>query len=206
MTAAATTILLSGPHRKNAEQTIKDHHYTRSVPSGKSYYVKYDDAIVVWSIPANYNIARFVLGWEGGTVWELSRLWAPDGHRPSLLTEAISAALKVLRREETVDAVVSYADPNAGHHGGVYRAASWIYHGQSEESRVYVSKETGEHVSRRAFHSGKRGLKKAEIEALGYAQLKLPGKERFVRPLSRRARRAFRQATQPTRMSPRVGH
>jgi len=180
--------LLTGGCRAAAEAQIRLSHYTHSVPSGKSYYVKCDDALVVWSIPANYNLANFVLGWKG-SLWELSRLWAPDGHRPSLLTEAISEALSALRQQERVDAVVSYADPNAGHLGGVYRAASWIYHGQSEESRVYVSKETGEHVSRRAFHSGNRGMTKAEIEALGYAQVKLPGKQRFVRPVSQRARK-----------------
>lgn len=181
-------MLLTGEARKKAETTIRERHYTHCVPSGKSYYVAYDDAIVVWSIPANKNIARFILGFDG-KVWELSRLWAPDGHRPNLLTEAISAAVGVLRsHEKNIDALVSYADPNAGHEGGVYRAASWLYHGQSEESRVYVD-SSGQSVARRAFHSGSKGMTKAEIAALGYVQKKLPGKQRFVRPLSRAAKR-----------------
>ena len=124
-------------------------------------------------------------------VFELSRLWAPDGHAPNLLTQAISAAVDMIRRIENPDALVSYADPNVGHHGGVYRAASWIYHGKSEEVRTYIGVD-GNTVSRRAFHSGKVGMRKAEIEALGYTELKLPGKERFVRPLSREAVEALR--------------
>ena len=73
-------LVLVGEARPEAIKTIKRRHYTRSVPSGKSHYMRFRDALVVWSIPANNNIARFVLGWDGGVVWELSRLWAPDGH------------------------------------------------------------------------------------------------------------------------------
>ncbi len=187
---------LAGRAREEAAETIRRCHYTRSVPSGKSHYLRCGDAIVVWSIPANKNIARFVLGWPGN-VWELSRLWAPDGHEKNLLTRAISAAVAVIRRLENPDALVSYADPNAGHKGGVYRAASWLYHGKSEEVRTYRGPD-GNTVARRAFHSGKTGMKKAEIEAMGYIELKLPGKERFVKPLTRKARKALTRATQNT--------
>lgn len=181
---------LLGDDRAAAIDTLRRNHYTRSVPSGKSHYVQFGDAIVVWSIPANKNIARFVLGWHGN-VWELSRLWAPNGHEPNLLTQAISAAVKRIVQLERPDALVSYADPNAGHKGGVYRAASWLYHGRSEEVRAYRAPD-GSTVARRAFHSGQKGLRKAEIEALGYKEEKLPGKERFVHPLSKRAVRALR--------------
>jgi len=180
-------LVLVGEARREAIKTIKRRHYTQSVPSGKSHYMRFRDALVVWSIPANNNIARFVLGWDGGVVWELSRLWAPDGHEKNLLTRAISHAVKRLVELERPDAVVSYADPNVGHLGGVYRAASWVDHGQSDESRAYRSAE-GKILPRRAFHSGQSILSKAEIEQLGYAELNLPGKHRFVRFLSRQAR------------------
>ena len=176
-----------GQDRDFAAKVIRRSHYTHSVPSGKSHYVAFKDALVVWSIPANKNIAAFILGWPGN-VWELARLWAPDGHEKNLLTQAISAAVEVIVRIERPDALVSYADPNAGHKGGVYRAASWIYHGKSEEVRTYRDSE-GKTFARRAFHSGSKGMTKAEIEALGYLEMKLPGKERFVRPLTRRAKK-----------------
>ncbi len=182
-------MLLIGSERSKAIDTIREHHYTHSVPSGKSYYVRFEDSIVVWSIPANKNIAHFILGWHG-IVWELSRLWAPDGHRKNLLTQAISAATTVIKSLERPDALVSYADPNVGHRGGVYRAASWIYHGTSAEVRAYVNSQ-GHSFSRRKFHSGGKGMTKAQIESMGYRELKLPGKERFIKPISKRARRRF---------------
>lgn len=132
-------------------------------------------------VPANKNIAKFVLG-VPGSVWELSRLWAPDQHAPNLLTQAISAAVKEIIRLERPHALVSYADPNVGHRGGVYRAASWEYHGQSEEGRYYKHPD-GRIASRRAFHSGSRHMVKAEILAQGWEEHKLPGKLRFVRRL-----------------------
>lgn len=179
---SAHVIILTGPERESAIETLKAHHYTHSVPSGKSHYLRYEAALVVWSIPANKNLARFILG-RPGNVWELSRLWAPDCHERDLLTRAISAAVKVIERLEHPNAVVSYADPNVGHNGTVYKAASWISHGRSEEVRVYVNQD-GQRVARRAFHSGRNGLTKAQIEQQGFRELKLPGKLRFVKYLS----------------------
>src|SRR5579859_8203262 len=104
------SIELTGESKQRAIETIRTHHYTHSVPSGKSHYFQFDSVIVVWSIPANKNIAKFILK-QSGNVWELSRLWAPDGHEKNLLTQAISAAVSFIKQKEKPDALVSYADP-----------------------------------------------------------------------------------------------
>jgi hypothetical protein len=157
---------------------------------------------VVFSLPANYNMARhFLPGVDASKVFELTRLWAPDGHERNLLTQAIAAAVAILRQvEPNIDLVVSYADPSAGHRGHVYRAASWIETGRSEEVRAWRHKDGGPILPRRAFHSDDRHLNKPEVEALGYVQLRLPGKHRFVRPLSRRAKRLW-PAPEPNRLA-----
>jgi hypothetical protein len=188
-----TAELLTGPYRKQIADVIRSYHYSHTVPSGKSHYVEFDGAYVVWSIPANNNLAKFLLG-EPGNVWELSRLWAPNGHPRNLLTQAISAAVGVIQRLERPDLLVSYADPHQGHHGGIYRAASWLYHGKSDECRGWI--KDGQWFARRKFHSGKTFKTKPEIEAMGYTQHNLPGKERFVKPLSRKAKRRFKSVTQ----------
>lgn len=185
-----TPEILTGRDRQVAAEIITRAHYTKSVPSGKSHYIKFNAALVVWSIPANKNLARFL---GGKNVWELSRLWAPDGHAPNLLTQAISAGVKAIIILENPDILVSYADPNVGHSGGVYKAASWIYHGRSEEARAYRN-AAGDVFARRKFHSGKRGMSKTQIEALGFVELRLPGKIRFIKPLSRAAKKRFSSA------------
>jgi hypothetical protein len=136
-----------------ARWKVRTSHYTHSVPSGKSHYFKIEDAIVVYSIPANQHVGRFLLG-RDCVVWELARLWAPDGHERNLLTRAVAASVPALKcAEPGVELLVSYADPNVGHHGGVYRAASWLYTGQAEDGRYYTDAK-GQVVSRRKFHSG----------------------------------------------------
>ena len=184
--------LLSGIWRDRAIETVKTKHYTHSVPSGKTHWFEYQSALVAWSIPANNNVSRFLIG-EPNRVWELARLWAPDGHEPNLLTQAISATLRELRRiEPRVLAVVSYAVFCLKKKGGVYRAASWLYLGQCEESRYYVD-ASGQAVSRRKFHSGNRCMVKAEIEALGFREMRKPGKHRFAFGLTKAARKTLRQ-------------
>src|SRR5262245_10101984 len=91
--------LLAGAARARAEETVCREHYLHSVPSGKSWYCGFEDAIVIWSIPANMNIASFVLG-RPGKCLELARLYAPDGHRKNLLTEAIAFAVKIINQIE----------------------------------------------------------------------------------------------------------
>ena len=174
--------LLVGEHRAEAITAVERNHYAHAVSSGKTYWFSCGEALVAWSIPANNNVSNFLIG-KPKLVWELSRLWAPDGHKPNLLTQAIASTLKAFRHlEPEVRAVVSYADPNVGHKGGVYRAASWMYCGQCEEGRYYVD-STGQVVSRRKFHSGSKYLSKTEIEAMGYRQLKKPGKHRYAKGL-----------------------
>ena len=182
---------LTGDDRKLAEFTIEKCHYAHSIPSGKTHYFLAAGAFFAFSIPANKNISTFLIG-TPGKVWELARMWAHDNHKPNALTQGLAASVAGLFSIEDVEALVSYADPNVGHSGHVYRAASWVYMGQSEEGRYYRD-ESGQVVSRRKFHSGSRSLTKAEILALGYSELKLPGKHRFARGLTRSARRAISQ-------------
>lgn len=168
-------------------------HYTHSVPSGKSWYYSFETAVVCFAIPPNPYISAYLVG-APNKVLELSRLWAPDGHEPNLLTRAIARAVDQIRRDAPgYEALVSYADPNVGHEGGVYRAASWVPIGRSEEGRYYVDAATGQVVPRRKFHSGSRSMAKAEIVRLGFVELKKPGKIRFARGLTRKARRAIEE-------------
>jgi len=180
--------LIHGAWRTAAADTIRKHHYLHSVPSGKSHYIAFEDAFVVWSIPPNCNISSFLVG-KPNVVWELSRLWAPDGHRPNILTQAISFAVKELRLLELdCAAVVSYADPNVGHHGGIYLAASWIPCGQSEETRYYKNSE-GQQVARRTYVRGKQRDTTELVAKLGIHNTKKQGKLRFAFPLKKWARK-----------------
>jgi hypothetical protein len=171
--------------RTISKPIIEANHYLRSFPSGWTFSYQHGEAIVVYSIPANKNLGPYLFG-PDIEVRELARLWAPDHHEPNLLTAAIAASVKALRRQHPkVHALVSFADVNQEHHGGIYQAASWIFTGQSSESRVYITPD-GRTMSRRSFHSG------GTSHIPGIKPIKLPGKYRYVRPLTRQARKALR--------------
>jgi hypothetical protein len=176
--------------RSLADQ-LRQNHYLRSVPTRPVLYFEHDGAVVCFAVPANKNVSTWLLG-KPNAVLELARLWAPDGHRPNLLTEALAAAISELRRQQPeCEALISYADPNSGHIGGVYRAASWVALGQADETRYYKD-PNGRPVSRRKFHSGSVSYsRKDAITAAGFSEHKLPPKLRFARPLTRAARRAI---------------
>jgi len=159
----------------------------------------FDSVFFAFSIPANKNISGFLLG-EPKSVWELSRMWAADGHERNALTKSLKKSIARFKElEPAAKALVSYADPNVGHAGFVYRAASWVSMGQSEEGRYYVDGE-GQVVSRRKFHSGGSSMKKAEILSLGYQELKLPGKIRYAKGLTRYARNKINQKASALRV------
>lgn len=188
-----TARLLTGDARRAAIEQICARHYTQSFPSGKTHIFAFGPAFIAYSIPANPYVAKWLLGMpsQGNPVWELTRLWAPDGHDANLLTQALADSVSALRRiEPAIAALVSYADPNVGHRGGVYRAASWVQLGQSEEARAYRTAD-GRIIARRAFHSGSTHMTKAQIEATGAVQLRLPGKLRFAKGLTRKTRKAI---------------
>lgn len=171
-------------------------HYAHKAPSGKTHYFKYEDAVIAISIPANNNVSKWLVG-EKNRVWELSRMWAPDGHRKHLLTEAIAHALREFRLlEPEVWAVISYADPNGheqsgqrAHEGGVYLASSWTYLGQCEDGRYFRCAKTGQVHARRSFHMGHGFIRDHEIVARGFKKFNLPGKHRFARGLNKKARK-----------------
>lgn len=188
--------LLLGVDRSEAIRSIVSNHYTGSVPSGKSHYFKFDDAVIVFAIPANMHASRAVTGRVGFVTWELSRLWAPDGHRHDLMTQAISWSLGELLAIEKVDVIVSYADPNVGHYGGVYQAASWVYQGQSEECRGWLSRD-GKVVTRRAFHSGKSSMDASVIRGMGFSPVRLKGKHRYAKGMNKAAIRAVSEMAMP---------
>lgn len=192
-----TALLLTGAEIKEAQEILRAHHYLGRPPQGRTRYIKFESALIVWALPSNFNAgAHFLPETEKPVIWNLSRLWAPDGHEDNLLTRAISESIKLLKQLElkegrVIDLLISYADPYVGHGGTVYQAAGWIEISRSATSRDWVHSETGERRSHRSFHMGRTFLREPEIKKLGYVMVGVEGKHRFVQPLSRRAKKRY---------------
>lgn len=66
-------------------------------------------------------------------VWELSRLVRTEESQLPL-SRLIAMACHHIKALRTIDLLVSFADAQQGHHGGIYQACSWHYHGQRQRS------------------------------------------------------------------------
>lgn len=67
-------------------------------------------------------------------ICELNRVALRDHSTP--VSRIISIAMKIMRAKcPKIKAVVSFADPEQGHHGGIYQAGNWAYTGRSAPSK-----------------------------------------------------------------------
>lgn len=111
----------------DCEPLIKKFHYSHRVPSA----VKLCYAEMIVGPPrkvlacCTFSIATG--RWEE-ELWELTRLvCVPTYTQP--LTRLISKALGHIRQHRLMDLLVSFADAQEDHHGGIYQACSWVYDG-----------------------------------------------------------------------------
>jgi len=65
-------------------------------------------------------------------VLELTRLFIHDGYGSNIESYAIGQSFKWLREnDKSIKVLISYADPQAGHIGGIYKGTNWLYQGDS---------------------------------------------------------------------------
>ena len=111
------------------EQTknwILKKHYAKRMPPISYAFGLYDESkslqgIMTFGIPAS----RFDLDFQP---YELNRLVVNEGLGKNVLSYFVGQTLKKFPEKACI---VSYADPNNGHHGYIYQATNWIYTGVS---------------------------------------------------------------------------
>ena len=105
---------------------------------------------VVYSAPPREADKRY-----GGKTWELARLYLLDEIPRNAETWLIGASVRFIKRyHPTVEFLLSYADPSAGHSGTIYKASNWIQDGMTDDERKsprcdYVDSRTGRKYGRK---------------------------------------------------------
>lgn len=107
--------------------------------------------VIVFALPPRETAKRYGVP----LVWELARLFVIDGTPKNTESWFMARAVAwVKRNRPDVGALVSYADPSAGHAGTIYKAANWIADGRTDQERKTPRFDyqgaNGEHYSRRA--------------------------------------------------------
>lgn len=106
-----------------AESFIRDHHYLGTLPSSVrlNYGATEGPFLMAVACYGPCHNPRSPKDWL-----ELRRLAVhPSAHRFTL-SRFLAQTLRILRRRG-VPAVLTWADPNMGHHGGIYQATNWIF-------------------------------------------------------------------------------
>lgn len=165
-------------------------HYSRSMPAGKMVKVgawEGSDFIgaVVFSRGANKHLLTpYGLSQTEGC--ELTRVALRRGHGTPV-SRIVAQALRFLKvASPGMRLVVSYADVDEGHHGGIYQAGNWIYEGLMGEGTVSSFIVHGRKMHKKTVHS--RGVK----QSLGAVRQQLDpnatefrcaGKHKYLMPL-----------------------
>lgn len=145
-------------------------HYSHSVNGIKVSYC--------FRLLDNYRlIGAAIFGQMSTTAWkkfgqveldviELRRLACVDEAPRNTESYFVGAMLRWLRRRTQIKVVVSYADPNYGHTGIIYRASNFQHVGMSQKDYAFRDRETGAIHHSRALRTKYNGDYKPFVKRL----------------------------------------
>src|SRR6185312_16094402 len=123
-------------HEDEAQELVLKYHYSERLPGNVQVVGIFHEDGGLFGERARAVAACFFSSpptrWSEN-VLELSRLVRTDDTKPHL-TALIGKTCDFIRQKKICDLLVSFADATHKHHGGVYQAASWFYHGQRDRA------------------------------------------------------------------------
>lgn len=168
-------------HIQEAKRLVEHYHYTKYLPRTEHVYSLHAGTC---ELMLGDMLAACFFGIPGSRwehpVLELVRLVRRDDVDYPL-TSLIAFACRDLRRRG-YDLLISYADASYGHHGGIYQAASWAYHGIDGfliEGKFYAAR-TRDHI----FGSSALSILKKENPHLNIEPSYDKGKHLYWRALN----------------------
>jgi len=174
-----------------AKYACENWHYSRCLPVGKVVKVGAWESgkfigVVMFGRGANCNMVKgYGLSQDEGC--ELVRVALTSHIAP--VSKIMALAVKFLKREnQGLRLVVSYADPEQGHHGGIYQACGWVYRGLSASAL-------------KVWFNGKWSHKKT-VDDSGRCQKdmktkKVQGKHTYLMPLDAAMRAQIQPLSKP---------
>ena len=176
---------------ESAKYACKKWHYSKSLPGGKLVKIgAWEDGLyvgcVVFGRGANNNIGK-EFGLNQTECIELVRIALTKHITP--VSQICMNAIKMLSNSNKgLRLLVSYADPEEGHNGGIYQAMNWIYTGMSlPGEKVYYKQKW---VHRRTV-DGVFGNHK------GFVTKKTCGKHKYLMPLDKKIKKQFLLLAKP---------
>lgn len=142
------------PHHL-AKPWILDRHYAHRLPpiseaAGLFINRQLEGVCTFGPPPRMFNDGANLFRDVVVSTYELNRLVTMDGLPRNALSRFVTHACRLL---DPPAAIISYADPNAGHHGYIYQATNWFYLGETAGRAKYVNTATGKDFHARSIVS-----------------------------------------------------
>lgn len=135
-----TSLKIDWATHEAAKYACENWHYSGCVPKSKQNKIAiYEDekfvGVVMVGSSTGPNVFSF-LGLTQFTGAELTRVALRNHKTP--VSRILSIAFKFIQKKNPkLKAIVSFADANVGHHGGIYQAGNWKYFGRSTPQKQW---------------------------------------------------------------------
>ena len=177
-------------------------HYSKSTPVPPLVKVGVWEAgkfvgVVIFSRGASSNLLKpYRLQQSQGC--ELTRV-ALNSHK-SPVSRIVAIAIRFLKKHNPgLRLIVSFADPQQQHHGGIYQAGNWIYAGVTAAGKEYFHNGRRLH-SRQVSEKGwniQQGKRRATIKPSQCKVVTTPGKHRYLMPLDKEMKKQVGSLSKP---------
>ena len=190
-------VVLAGCSHEAALYAVENWHYSAGLPSGKRTKIGIWEGtpsefigVIIFSRGASPYLGK-PYDLEQNQLCELTRIAMRPDHKVPV-TYVVARALKMLKEEaKGIQLVFSYADPEQGHHGGIYQAGNWIYAGVTQVSPSwYINGKWRHHrtVVSKVIAGSLRPDFYEWAKATGRSRMPLP-KHRYLYPFNRKLRK-----------------
>ena len=175
--------------KNEAVKYIQEHHYSKTCsPNPFPCYGLFNNKLIgvlMFAVPCSENVRSSFLGKKyKKRITELHRLHILDIAPFNTESWFISKCLKLLKQiQPEIWGIVSFADPNEGHNGTIYKATNAYYLGKSNKATFYRDQKGRLRHPRQKTHiNGKRvtfnlSIKEAKIR--GWKPEIRQGKNRY---------------------------
>lgn len=179
-------LLIAPCDMKAARHAVMHWHYSKKMPIGRLVkYGVWEDGrfigAIIFGRGASYT-AGDSFGLEPHQWCELVRVAMTNHTTP--VTRCVAIAIRLIKKTQPgLRLILSYADPEQGHGGVIYRAGNWTYLGRSSTSVKYLV--GGKWVHSREVTSGAfGGLSRYTKEQISQLPTrKAEAKHKFAMPL-----------------------
>ena len=124
-----------------AKFAVEHWHYSHAMPKSKLAKIGvWEDAqfvgVVIFGVGATAELVKFY-GLKSTEGCELVRVALKNHVAP--VSRIVAIAVRLLKKTNPgLRLIVSFADPEHGHVGGIYQAGGWVYAGMTRASDEYI--------------------------------------------------------------------